>query len=163
MAKESREVRKCKEFWKEFILKNLDERDKETIIRDISQEDMMEIDGLIESIMDTVLSIIVSQQKVIKDDISTDEDERRTREIVIQNIFSFNTYVSCLMAYLWERRRTCSAKFLRSMTSWLSRQVQLVLQALRAMKDFLDYIDIHFTNSATVNGPTMSITIIMRR
>jgi len=153
---------KYKSIWREFILKGLNEEEKDQMIGGMIVEELKEMGSYSELIMDIVSSMIVSQQKVLRDDLNTEDEGRKTREKVIQNLFSFSTYVSYLLNYLWERRSQSNRNFTKTVIAWISRQTQQVINALISIKDFLHISEIQYSNTASMNGPIMTINVTFR-
>lgn len=153
---------KYKSIWREFILKGLSEEEKDELINGMIIEELKEMGSYSELIMDIVSSMIVSQQKVLRDDLNSEDEGRKTREKVIQNLFSFSTYVSYLLNYLWERRSQSNRNFTKTVIAWISRQTQQVINALISIKDFLHISEIHYNNTASMNGPIVAINVTFR-
>lgn len=153
---------KASKFWREFILREYEKSDQDDIIDSISEADLQDMRIYVEYIMDAVSAVIVSQQKVAKDEISSGEEERKIRESVFQNVFSFSTYVSILLSYVWEKREIADKKFVKAVTVWLARQTQLLVQSVRSIGRFLNVSNVQYSNSSSRNGPVMNITLILR-
>jgi hypothetical protein len=150
------------EFWKEFVFKEVTESEKDKILNAMDSLELEKMGAFVQCIMNTSLAIIVSQQKVLNQDLSGEDEERKTREIVIQNLCSFSTFIRYLENHLWEIRKESDIRFIKAVTTWLSRQVQLVLSAIKSMSDFLDIAEITLQTSSIVNGPGAIITLVFR-
>jgi len=153
---------KYRSIWREFIFKDLCEDEKDELINGMIVEELKEMGSYSELVMDIVSSMIVSQRKVLMNDLNTEDEEKKTREKVLQNLFSFSTYVSYLLNYLWERRNQSNRNFTRTVIAWISRQAQQIINALISIKDFLHISEIHYVNTASMNGPVMTINVIFK-
>ncbi|GEM_PF-1870686 len=153
---------KYKAIWRDFIFIGLSEAEKDELIDAMILEELKEMGSYSELIMGIVSSMIVSQQKVLRNDLKTEKEERTTREKVIQNLFCFSTYTSYLLNYLWERRSQSNRNFTTTVVAWISRQSQQVLSAIISIKDFLQISEVHYINTASMDGPIMVIHVTFK-
>ncbi|MDQ7827298.1 MAG: hypothetical protein RDV48_31175 [Candidatus Eremiobacteraeota bacterium] len=158
-VQESFPPKKRREYWKEVIFKELSEDDKR-IIEEVNLEDLTDMSSYVEFVMETISVIIVDQQKVLESDLHSQEEERRTRDRVIQSLLSFSTYGSTLLCHLWERKEKLDRRLSKAMTLWISRQAQLVINAIRSMREFLGASDVRCSVGTSVEGPKIEITLM---
>lgn len=159
---ESQDARECVKFWKDFIFRDVDEPDRDDIFRHVDLEMLTEMITPVEIIMNIISELIISQQKVSKNDLVSEEEEKETTERALQDIMEFSVHMSIILGSLWEHRSNTDERFKRILIHWLSRQTQIAIHSLEIMKDFLRIADIHYNCAISANGPSINISLVLR-